>query len=879
ADEFIVPLNDAGITLVMSPSSMITTLNQVVKVRIKNYGISPLTSATINWYINGVMQTPFSWTGNLVTNASDSVTLGNYTFSLGQNSLKVYSELPNLVADIFNFNDTLAMNVYGCIGPLSGAYTIGGLTADYPTVNAAIMALKNCGVGGPTVFNINQGTYSEQFIIPKILTASAINTITFKSANNDSTSVIFNAGSGALGNFVAKFDSAQYVKLNQLTLKNEIATGRVIEISGNSKYCEISNSVLQSMLGASSSSACVIYSSTSKDEYIRILNNRIHGGYWGINNSGTSTSVLEKGNRIEGNIINDFYYYGIYSYYQDSVTINSNIVENASNSTAVYGIYAYYNDNLVSISKNKVYVHGSGTSTNYGIYVYYCDNTVALPGLISNNFISQSGTTGTVYGLDNYYSTNQNYYFNSVNVTSGSASGYAFYSTGGSNTNLYNNIFANTGIGYAYYISTIAAIVNSNYNNLYASGTNLAFWTAAKTNLSALQAASLKDVNSISIDPLFFSTTDLHTENVGLFAKGTSLAAVTDDFDLQARATVPCIGADEFVVLPNDARIKAMYTMGKLPIQSGTPHSVKTIVKNMGSNKLYNLNVTLNITGNNTFTNVKTIDSIASGIEDTINFDAFIPASYGLNNVKVTVPADDNLSNNEFNYRQDVTDSIFGYADTAAATTYLGFNTGSGLFVSKYHVNGSRTIQSARVFITKSNTIGQILYGVVLDQNGVIMDTSIRKTITAADTNTWVSFNFLNPSATTTTNNDFYIGIAQTVGSGGYYPLGCQAEVPCRKGAFYYTTTMSGGSFTDATQYGRFMIEANLGYPANKDAAVTSIITPISGCGLANETVKINIVNVGIDTIYGGQNVLTAHYTLKHNGNLVNHVSQTVTDT
>jgi len=876
ADEFIVPQNDAGIVLISSPTPMITTLNQDIKVRIKNFGVLPLTSATIQWSVNGVAQTPYSWIGSLSTNASDTVILGNFLFNLGLNTLKVYSEAPNTLQDVFNFNDTLLMDVYACAGPLNGNYTIGGSGATYPSVKDALIALKNCGVSGAVVFNINPGTYNEQFIIPKINGTSAANTITFKSANNDSTSVIFDITAGGIGNYVLRLDSAQYIKFTKLTMKNEISTGRVIEIAGNTKYCEITSCILRSNLGTTSSTAVVIYGYNSKDEYNIIKNNQIYGGYYGIYwyGIGSAAGSKEVGNLIQGNLIKDFYYYGLYAYYQDSLKIIGNTIQNISTSGTVYGLYGGYADNTQYL-KNNIQV--SGSSTAYCMYIYY-NNNAGGNGIVANNFISQSVGTAGVYGLYSSTSTNINYYYNSVNVTKGSSSGYAFYITGGANCNLINNIFSNTGGGYAYYASSITAINTSNYNNIYATGTNLAYWSAAKTNLSALQLASGKDANSISTNPIFFSATDLHTDNVGLFAKGTSISTVNDDIDGQIRVSLPCIGADEFVVMPNDARVKVMYTFGKLPKQPGSPHFVKSIIKNMGSNMLTNLDVTLDISGSNNFTSIITIDTLLSGVEDTIVFDSYVPVSYGISNVQVYVPSDDVLSNNVMNYRQDVTDTTYGYADTSAATTYLGFNTGSGLFVSKYHVNGSRVIKSARVFITNSNTVGQVLYGVILDQNGVILDSSLRKTITASDANSWVTFNFLNQSATTTINSDFYIGIAQTIGTGGYYPLGCQAEVPTRKGAFYYTTSMTGGSFTEATSFGRFMIEANLGLPAPKDAAVNQIITPVSGCGLANEIVKIKILNTGLDTIYGGQNVLTAHYGLKYNGNLINVVSQTVAD-
>ncbi len=877
ADEFIVPMVDAGLAAIMNPASTITVLNQDVKVTLKNYGILPLTSATIQWSVNGVPQTPFVWTGNLIQNANDTILLGNYTFNLGPNALKVYSELPNNQQDIFGFNDTLVRNVYACSGPMSGSYTIGGLGADFSTINNALLGVQSCGISGPVVFNINQGTYNEQVIIPAISGTSAVNTITFKSTNNDSTSVIIDAGAGLLGNFVIKFNAAQFIKFEKLTVVNDVAIGRAIEIAGASKYITISNCILKSSMSATSALASVIFSDDSKDEYITIQNNLILGGYHGVYFYGVSTTSKEKANLVRNNIIKDFFYYGTYFYYQDSLKVIGNLIQNRSTAAIVNGLYSGYTDNSQYL-KNNIQI--SGSSTAYGMYLYYNNNTAGT-GLVSNNFISQTIGTSGVYGIYCSSTSGMNFYSNSINVTKGSTSGYAFYITSGANCNLLNNNLVNTGGGYAYYASSITAIATSNYNNLFVTGTNLGYWSAAKTNLAAFKLASGKDVNSVSVNPAYFSATNLHSEFPLIYAKGISNPLITEDFDGQIRPTTPCIGADEFVIPANEAAVLQIYTFGKLPVNAAVPHNVKAIVTNKGYSKRFNLTATLSITGANTFTNSFVIDSLLPGEIDTITFADYNPAFTGNVNVKVSFPTDEVISNNEINYKQIGTDSLFGYADTSAVQTSFGIGTASeGYFVSKYKIKGSRNVNSVKAFITNSNTIGQRIYAVVMDSSRVIIDTSASKIITAQDVNSWVSFPMSNPLASNVVNKELYVGIAQTLGTtGSYYPLGCQKENYCRSDVFYYSFGFTTINLVNTTQYGRFMIDANLGYPNQKDVAVTALVSPISKCDNNLEQVKINIINTGVDTIYGGQNVVTAHYGLKYNGNLINIVSQTVTDT
>jgi len=52
--------------------------------------------------------------------------------------------------------------------PMSGTYTIGGSSPNYATFGAAVTDLVSKGVNGAVVFNVRNGTYTEQINIPAI---------------------------------------------------------------------------------------------------------------------------------------------------------------------------------------------------------------------------------------------------------------------------------------------------------------------------------------------------------------------------------------------------------------------------------------------------------------------------------------------------------------------------------------------------------------------------------------------------------------------------------------------------------------------------------------------------------------------------------------
>ncbi|MEX0968201.1 MAG: PKD domain-containing protein [Bacteroidia bacterium] len=107
ADEFELVADDAGITAILDPGNGICEGNWPVRVVIKNFGGDPLTSATINWRVAGINQTPYNWTGNLPTDSTDTAVIGNYNFAGNTTPLiSVKSTSPNGETDGITMNDS-----------------------------------------------------------------------------------------------------------------------------------------------------------------------------------------------------------------------------------------------------------------------------------------------------------------------------------------------------------------------------------------------------------------------------------------------------------------------------------------------------------------------------------------------------------------------------------------------------------------------------------------------------------------------------------------------------------------------------------------------------------------------------------------------------
>ncbi|MCB0493016.1 MAG: gliding motility-associated C-terminal domain-containing protein, partial [Cyclobacteriaceae bacterium] len=113
-----------------------------------------------------------------------------------------------------------------------------------------------------------------------------------------------------------------------------------------------------------------------------------------------------------------------------------------------------------------------------------------------------------------------------------------------------NNIFkANTGYAVEYQTSSaVNSIVESDYNNLFTSGSFLG--RNGSTNYGTLNEWKTTigfEANTISIDPQYQSNTELYTAVSALSNTGKNVnAIVPDDIDGIARPSTPSIGANQF---------------------------------------------------------------------------------------------------------------------------------------------------------------------------------------------------------------------------------------------------------------------------------------------------------------------------------------------
>ncbi|HNX07572.1 MAG TPA: hypothetical protein PKL96_08315, partial [Bacteroidales bacterium] len=863
--------DDAGVTQILGPSGvLLTNTDYPVTLNFKNFATDSLKKVTIAWELDGVLQTPsYSWTGVLLQDVvSGVITMGNINVSTtGNHTIRAWTELPNDSTDENTANDTASISFYACSSILNGIYTIGP-TGDFATFTDALTAMSTCGIGGPVTFNVQSGMYNEQLLFPEITGASATNTITFQSLTGVNTDVVLQDTTNTTTNYVIKLDGADHFRFKNMTLQSSATTAysRVIELAAGAIDNQFDGNIITAPVAtASSTNTALIYSGAGLDSLSVFNNNQVINGSYGIYLYGGSTSSLENHTTITNNTFLNQYNYAVRLGYQNTPIISGNTITTNATGT-FYGIYAYYCDNALKILKNKITLVSGG----YGIYVYYCDGVTGQEGLTANNFVTIGGTT-TTYGIYNGYSTFQNFYYNSVNVFTDYSTARAMYMVGASYPmhNFKNNIFAYTGpntSGMAFYVSTVANVNTSDYNDLYSTGTNLGYWGANQANLTAWQTISLKDSNSVSVNPNFVSPTDLHTFTSSLNGYATPIAGITDDIDGEARdASTPDIGADEFAPLSIDFGILEVISPVNVACGLGNAENISIRIKNFGGTTITNANIYYKL-NNGT--------PVLGAFSGTLQPDSA---------VVYTFPTTADLSaitNYTFDFYVEMTgdlnqlnDTIAGYAvsngwDFYTSEYHMGFepgedygswsvfNPGGGTYTyqipytsTTYSHSGSN---SARFYNSSSNTGSDWMFSRCFYLEGGkkynisfwyrAESASYPQTTTLKYGSSPVPDSMTNILVTLTafTNTTHLQSNSQlTAPTSGIYYLGWEATSPP---AIYY----------------HYIDDINIKLIPEQEAAVMSMIFPESGCGLNGaEPVTIKIKNTGGLAINGN---LTASY-------------------
>lgn len=420
---------------------------------------------------------------------------------------------------------------------LNGTYTIGGTSPDYASFTEAVDSLNSLGVSGPVIFNVRSGTYPENFTIGlntvgPIAGSTVINTITFQSETKNANDVVLEGAIRLIGTFI-NFKHLSYIPISLNSIDVETKFG----------YHFAVDSCVFKGVGGYKNVFIMIFSphlTYTSSAYLRVTNSSFYNGGAGImgplSYNKISASEIIVVNNLFSNQKNMVMQLG--SANKMKVLIKSNeIIIEPNKSSFNLGVIDVSGVERVTITENIIRVKNNRGGISF--------RSIDSNSLITNNFITIEGTE-EVYGIYNIDNNGKTSIFNnSIQVTNTNPLSTAIDNKGTSAT-YYNNIFSNTGGGYAILSDSV---ITSNYNDLYSTGVSLAqIDTVDYSSLSSLSSATGMETHSLSIDPMFVSDTNLHVNQGALSGVALPLLEVQQDIDGEIRDILtPDIGADEFI--------------------------------------------------------------------------------------------------------------------------------------------------------------------------------------------------------------------------------------------------------------------------------------------------------------------------------------------
>jgi hypothetical protein len=508
-------------------------------------------------------------------------------------------------------SNTVAVSVYTPFA--GGTYTIDA-TQPASSTNfqnfTALAAALNCAISGPVVVNVvsGSGPYNEQFLLNSIGNTSATNTITIN--GNGETITYLSSNTNERG--IIRLNGTNYVTVNNLKIvgysTNTAQYAWGVFMTNNADSNTISNcQITLDTLGTSTNFCGIVLSGSPTSATTSGSNcdgnifsgNTIKGGYYGMTLMGVSSGALND-NQVINNTIQDFYLYGLYSSYSFNQQIKGNNISRPyrTNISTFYGVYLTTGNTKVTVMNNRIHdpapASPSSSFTMYGIYLTSSASTAGNENMIVNNEFYNLQGTGSHYLLYNSTSGYTRYLHNTLNsdytaATAGAT--YSIYQTGTTTGMDYrNNIIkvtrGGTGAKYGIYMPTSPSAWTSDHNDIYINGANTAtnytgyYSSTARVTLGDWQTATLRDSNSVAIDPVFAApqSGDLAPTNASVDDLGTPVGITSDINNNTRSATTPDMGAVEFSIPPCVGTPTAGIASGPATACSG-------------------VNITLNLTG------------------------------------------------------------------------------------------------------------------------------------------------------------------------------------------------------------------------------------------------------------------------------------------
>lgn len=606
ADEFTgqpPTANDMAATGLLVPENGETIPTGVMfspQARFTNNGTAAQTNVTVRYRIlDASMTVVYNQTANISNiNPLQNVIVTFPSTSIAAAGVYTIEASSELAGDTVPGND-LITGTFNTVAPAGGTITV-GTGGDYTSLTnpgGLFEALNTVGISSDLTIEIVSDLTGETGVVPLnqlVESGAGGYTVTFKPSGAPRTI----SGMGATNTGLINLHGADRIVFDgslsggndrSLTITNtQTGTSTVFWLRSASadngatnntiKNCIINGagtSTAQTTAGILAGSGTTIGGpAEAPNNNNTITNNHIYGvqnsiynqgnaGFdqnWTITNNDFGSTVEAEKNRFRGMLMGN----------ANNFVISGNTVLGVTNFSgttgANSGIQLAFGVSNGTVTGNRISNIHNLSASGTGAFGMQLSASPVTNVLIANNFIWDIQAAGSATVASNGHGITINgavsaggykIYHNTINMNTNQASGTtaavnvtnAVVASGA--IDLRNNILANTqttGNRYAVYSAAAAGVFSTiNYNDYFAP--NVGFiGGSARTTLADWQAATGQDANSMAVDPVFVSPTDLHLQSTSpVINMGVGGTGVTDDIDGDLRDAQPDIGADEFV--------------------------------------------------------------------------------------------------------------------------------------------------------------------------------------------------------------------------------------------------------------------------------------------------------------------------------------------
>ncbi len=612
--------------------------------------------------------TPGTGAGIVVSN------VGNPPYTL--NSLSPLTQYDFYVQDICGTSGTspwsaVASFMTGCVNALSGVYTIDASLPTGGTNFASFVEvateLNQCGISGPTTFNVAPGTYNENLALGDILGTSSSSTIVFNGGSAASVTLTY---SSTADTGTVYLNGTDYVTIKNMTIENtSTSDGWGVKLQSSADFNTIDSCVINmpvtataDIVGiASSDNISTSTTAGTNANNLTVSNCSIFGGDIGIRLTGGTTSLTaDTGNVITNNTF----------LYQDDHAIDADGI-------AKFIISNNHIDSLVNSNGDAIYlidVDDFEISGNFMISPDY--------GMYINDANDGTGTTVRSRVINNMVISTSDYaiYLNDaeeVDVFHNSTIGEPGIAINDQvNLDIRNNIFTSTADFAFESFDALGTGDVIDYNVYYSqSATAFDIGVNVYSDLAAWQAGdATRNVNSFEGNPVFAGALDLHVSGAIADNQGDNSVGIAVDIDGDSRpsagSTTVDIGADEFDGIQDDIALLEIIEPTNGSCGDSTT-VVGVVLQNQGALSATGFTIDANISGAVTQTLSTTYSAVLNSLAvDTVYLSSINTVAGGIYTIQVinTYAVDQESANDTLEITVEL-NSILAPVPTASADT------------------------------------------------------------------------------------------------------------------------------------------------------------------------------------------------------------------